>query len=204
MFKYEGLGCIYWHMVSKLLLAVGENIGQAKQSDERLRLLEHYDSIKSGLGAHKSPGDYGAFPFDPYSHTPAFAGVQQPGMTGQVKEDLISRFAELGVVVRSGRAHFRPRYLKRAEFFETARTWTVPGSETRTVDLPAGSLAFTLCGIPVVYRLGTTGGLRLHRRNDEPLSFDTPALDQEWSGRLFSRDPAIIRIEVEVDPGELR
>ncbi|MGR5470078.1 hypothetical protein ACPV51_22915, partial [Vibrio astriarenae] len=25
MFGYEGLGCIYWHMVSKLLLAVQEN-----------------------------------------------------------------------------------------------------------------------------------------------------------------------------------
>ena len=45
---------------------------------------------------------YGAFPTDPYSHTPAGKGAQQPGMTGQVKEDVISRFGELGVEVKNG------------------------------------------------------------------------------------------------------
>ena len=30
-YKYEGLGSIYWHMVSKLLLAVGENIRSVSQ-----------------------------------------------------------------------------------------------------------------------------------------------------------------------------
>ncbi len=38
---------------------------------------------------------YGAIPTDPYSHTPGFAGAQQPGMTGPVKED-ICRLGELG------------------------------------------------------------------------------------------------------------
>lgn len=31
MFGFEGLGCIYWHMVSKLLLAVEENFFAALQ-----------------------------------------------------------------------------------------------------------------------------------------------------------------------------
>ena len=55
-----------------------------------------------GIGVNKSPELYGAFPTDPYSHTPAGKGAQQPGMTGQVKEDVISRFGELGVEVNNG------------------------------------------------------------------------------------------------------
>ncbi len=74
MYKYEGLGCIYWHMVSKLLLATAEVIVEAARSgtdkatmDE---LLGHFDEIEEGLGVHKTPASYGAFPTDPYSHTP--------------------------------------------------------------------------------------------------------------------------------------
>ena len=96
MFGFEGLGCIYWHMVSKLLLVTGEIAGQAGEENPSLcaALLAHYDAIKAGIGAHKSPEEYGAFPTDPYSHTTGFSGVQQPGMTGLVKEELLSRLEE--------------------------------------------------------------------------------------------------------------
>ena len=103
-FGYEGLGSIYWHMVSKLLLAVQENCLMAVKNneDEALigRLLDHYYEIQAGIGVHKSPELYGAFPTDPYSHTPGGKGAQQPGMTGQVKEDVLSRIGELGVFVK--------------------------------------------------------------------------------------------------------
>ena len=93
MYKYEGLGCTYWHMVSKLLLATAEVIKSADDGgvgrDALSPLLERFDDIKEGLGLHMSPAEYGAFPVDPYSHTTGFSGVQQPGMTGQVKEDVI-------------------------------------------------------------------------------------------------------------------
>ena len=98
-YKYEGLGCIYWHMVSKLLLAVQENYYRALQVKEEKAILAelraYYYAIRAGLGLAKSPDLYGGFPTDPYSHTPGHTGAQQPGMTGQVKEDIISRFAEL-------------------------------------------------------------------------------------------------------------
>ena len=55
-------------------------------------LAEQYYEAWNGLGIHKSPDVYGAFSTDPYSHTPYHRGAQQPGMTGQVKEDVISRF----------------------------------------------------------------------------------------------------------------
>jgi len=57
---------------------------------------------------HKPPARHGAIPTDPYSHTTGFAGAQQPGMTGQVKEDLLTRMSELGLHIEAGRISFRP------------------------------------------------------------------------------------------------
>ena len=82
------------------------------------KLLEHYYEISEGIGVHKSPTLYGAFPTDPYSHTPANKGAQQPGMTGQVKEDILSRFGELGVYVNNGKLLFNPRLLRVDEFLK--------------------------------------------------------------------------------------
>ena len=119
-YGYEGLGSIYWHMVSKLLLAVQESCLEAifNKEDEIMigHLLEHFYEINEGIGVHKSPELYGAFPTDPYSHTPGGKGAQQPGMTGQVKEDVITRFGELGVFVKHGKLYFNPCLLRKEEF----------------------------------------------------------------------------------------
>ena len=133
-YKYEGLGCIYWHMVSKLLLAVGECIQSSRLiASLPHRLISHYCEIREGIGSHKTPAEYGSFPFDAYSHTPAMSGVQQPGMTGQVKEDIISRFFELGVQVQNGEITFCPTMLTDADFCD-------------------GELRFTYCGTEIIYR----------------------------------------------------
>jgi len=206
MYKYEGIGCIYWHMVSKLLLAVGEVLADAPGAAPAVRegLLAHYAGIKAGLGATKSPADYGAFPTDPYSHTPGFAGVQQPGMTGQVKEDIISRFAELGVRVEDGRLRFEPRFLRRGEFGADAGDWRRAGAEGEQLErLEAGTLAFTLCGVPVVYRAAQAARIRVHGDSGEARWVDGAELDPAQSAALFGRDGAIHRIEVEVDSGRL-
>ena len=39
---------------------------------------------------------------DAYSHTPYKSGAKQPGMTGQVKEEIITRMGELGCFVEDG------------------------------------------------------------------------------------------------------
>jgi hypothetical protein len=60
-----------------------------------MRLASQYRHVRAGLGFTRSAAAFGAFPTDPYSHTPAHAGRQQPGMTGQVKEEILTRFGEL-------------------------------------------------------------------------------------------------------------
>ncbi|MGK2927519.1 MAG: hypothetical protein ACSLE2_18050, partial [Lysobacterales bacterium] len=127
MYKYEGIGCIYWHMVSKLALAISEVLRRASSrgGDANLvdSLYECLERVREGLGLHATPARYGAFPLDPYSHTPGFAGAQQPGMTGQVKEDIISRFSELGISVNAGEIAFEPVTLKRGEFLCEPAAW---------------------------------------------------------------------------------
>ena len=85
-FAFEGLGSIYWHMVSKLLLATEECTVKAMEGGKDAATAEalkaaYYD-IRRGLGFNKSPAEYGAFPTDPYSHTPAGQGAKQPGHDG--------------------------------------------------------------------------------------------------------------------------
>jgi hypothetical protein len=64
-FGYEGLGSIYWHMISKLLLAVQENFFaavDAGRTEESQRLRDIYYDVRSGISFNKSPDVYGAFP----------------------------------------------------------------------------------------------------------------------------------------------
>jgi hypothetical protein len=203
MYKYEGLGCIYWHMVSKLLLATGEVIAAAVDggTDASLvgRLGACFREIRDGLGVHKPPAEYGAFPVDPYSHTPEFAGVQQPGLTGQVKEDLITRFWQLGVRVAQGEVAFEPVMLGRDEFVQEPACWSYStGGPKLTEELPAGSLAFTLCGVPVVYRLADSARLQVFGDKGPPTVIPGTRLGPALSQSLFGREQRITKLVVDV------
>ena len=148
-YGYEGLGSIYWHMVSKLRLAVAEVYLEAARADAHEatldRLAERYYDICEGLGVHKSPAVHGAIPTEPYSHTPGGGGARQPGLTGQVKEDVLARWAELGVCVEQGGIEFRPALLRRTELTPGPRTfaWVDLEGRARSMDLDTGTLAFT-------------------------------------------------------------
>ncbi|KAF0227049.1 MAG: hypothetical protein FD133_673 [Erysipelotrichaceae bacterium] len=202
-YKYEGLGSIYWHMVSKLVLATQENFedvySQKGLNEEALALLNGYRSSKAGIGIEKSPDVYGAFPTDAYSHTPSFSGVQQPGLTGQVKEDFITRFGELGVKVKDGFVHFDPVLLEKSEFLSKKQAWSLPRSgddvENETILLDKNSLGFTFCTIPVIYTLSDHKKCVVTFFDKTEKSFDD-ALDLETSHSIFNRDGKIDRIEV--------
>lgn len=209
-FGYEGLGSIYWHMVSKLQLAVQECCLRAiedNESEETIgRLLEHYYEINEGIGLHKSPDLYGAFPTDPYSHTPAGRGAQQPGMTGQVKEDILSRFGELGVFIREGRLCFDPCLLRKEEFIKQPETFEYVDvhSEQQQIPLETGSLCFTFCQAPVVYRIAEHDAIEVIRHHQASARFESLTLDASISEQVFARTGEVLRINVQVDASRLR
>jgi hypothetical protein len=208
-FAYEGLGSIYWHMVSKLLLAVQECYLRARDAGEPsatlAALAAAYDDVRAGLGFHKTPAEFGAFPTDPYSHTPAHAGAQQPGMTGQVKEDVLARLGELGVDLRAGRLGFAPTLLAREEFLEGPATVTVRAiGGAAELQLDPGTLAFTFCQVPVVYRL-VDGDARVEvtGRDGSARVFEDAFLDADASREVFERRGTVARIEVAVPASAL-
>lgn len=209
-YGYEGLGSIYWHMVSKLQLAVQEVCLQAVQKEESAevigKLLEHYYEINAGVGVHKSPMLYGAFPTDPYSHTPAGKGAQQPGMTGQVKEDILSRFGELGVFVKEGCILFNPCLLRKDEFTQQDRMfhYVTVQKEHRSFAPEPGSLCFTFCQVPVIYRLSQNNHLEIEKENGQMMTGETLQLDKETSLNIFNRTGVVTKITVYINESILK
>jgi hypothetical protein len=192
-YGYEGLGCIYWHMVSKLLLATQEAVlsGVNAQTPKSAlgRLVDHYYEIRAGIGINKSPELYGAFPTDAYSHTPGNAGVQQPGMTGQVKEDILNRWAELGLQVENGLLTINPYILNPAEFLLEAQTFRYVDAlgHWQKAEVNLGELAFTYCGVLFRYQKGNHPSMHVKLQDGKTLDLETNVLPQEWSEALFNR-----------------
>jgi hypothetical protein len=202
MYGYEGIGCIYWHMVAKLLVAVQEVFKRAVVSGEPDAIIdqlrERYYDIRAGLGFTKSPDKYGAFPLDPYSHTPGFAGARQPGMTGQVKEEILTRWGELGVHVLEGRIAFDPALLQKGEFLRDSSEFSYVDSsgETQSIPLDPGSLAFTFCQVPVIYADGDRPRITVISADGTESSIEGNALPRDVSAEVFERTGHIGKIVV--------
>jgi hypothetical protein len=201
-YKYEGLGSIYWHMVSKLLLAVQEVYFNAKSNpDEKEKLKKIYYDIREGIAAETSPEKYGAFPTDPYSHTPSFAGVQQPGMTGKVKEDIISRLHEIGITIKSGKIIINPSLVKAEEFTKKAESFVyydLCGTEQK-INCGDKSIAFTFCQVPFTYKLSNASKLIVRMQNDEQIRINGLELGESLSQSIFNRKGNIKQVEVFLD-----
>jgi hypothetical protein len=201
-FAYEGLGSIYWHMVSKLLLALQEVCTKAAyggtDAETQQELHKHFHAIKKGIGVHKPAQLYGAFPTDPYSHTPFGKGAQQPGMTGQVKEDILSRLGELGVSVVSGRLMFNPVLLAKEEFIKNSKEVSlinVTGRQQQ-ISIPQNGLLFTLCQVPVIYVLGEKEGLELQYHHGLVTKKEKSILSEAETVQVFTRSGEIDSITV--------
>ncbi len=201
-FMFEGLGSVFWHMTSKFLLAVQACHLRARDPEIGADLARFYDEAREGLGSRKTPDVFGAFPVDPHSHSPRHRGAQQPGMTGQAKEDILLRFGELGVEVRDGCLRFEPRLLHRDEFLEDPFRFTsldIDGSEAAW-DLPAGSLAFTCCQVPVCYRLGDQPSIQLERADGTLDVVEGTELSPEASADIAGRRGTYRRLTVTIPP----
>lgn len=201
-YAYEGLGSIYWHMVSKLQLAVQEYCLKSSKNNEseevKNRLSAHYCKINEGIGVHKSPTVYGAFPTDPYSHTPAGKGAKQPGMTGQVKEDILSRFGELGVSVSGGKIAFNPCLLKKEEMLSQSKIFRYidVNQQEKEIALEKESLGFTRCQTPVIYKMADKESVKIDFSDDNTLEINDLNLSEEVSKMIFERSGKVQRVTV--------
>jgi len=209
-YGYEGLGSIYWHMVSKLLLSVQEACLQAISNNESPeiigKLLDHYYEIHAGIGVHKPPKLYGAFPTDPYSHTPSGKGAQQPGMTGQVKEDILCRFGELGVFVKEGKLQFYPCLLRKREFLNQEKEFIYIDihQKQNSVTLSEKTLAFTYSQVPVIYQIAEDNSIEIFNNDNTVNRLDGLIIDVNTSEKIFKRTGEITLLKVSIQESILK
>ena len=210
MYAYEGIGCIYWHMVAKLLLATQDLVMGADRDrlapPVRDELAKMYYRIRAGLGYEKTVAEFGAFPTDPYSHTPARGGAKQPGLTGQVKEEILTRAGELGIRVERGGVRFEPRLLRADEFLGRPDVFHYHDrqGQARSLALSFGQLAFTVCQVPVVYARGADQPwLRVVFADGTTAQRTGNRLDADLGAELFARTGRIERIQVGIPDHDL-
>ena len=202
MFSYEGIGSIYWHMVAKLLLGVQESFfyfHKSSSSKQRLTDLGNlYYKIRKGLSSSKTPNQYGAFPFDPYSHSPAHSGAQQPGMTGQVKEEILTRFGELGCFIINGAIVFSPILLRKSEFLLKSKIFNYYNifNDKSEIRVKKNQLAFIFNQVPIIYDINQQirEEIKIDYLNGETKLLLGSKINFEISKEVFSRKGLISKI----------
>ncbi len=197
-FAFEGLGSIYWHMISKLLLAVQETVQRTQMQASTQGLLERYTDIRAGQCFNKSAEEYGAFPTDPYSHTPAGQGAKQPGMSGMVKEEILARQAELGYTIAEGSIVFDFLLFNRKELLAQPSTFRYLALDGiwQDLPLPVESCAYTICQVPVIIHAGTIAEVHIYYADGRIIEIKGHRLDIETSRHIFERDGFVHHLEV--------
>ncbi len=100
-----------------------------------------------------------------------------------------------------GNVIFNPRLLRREEFLDSARefTYTDLNKEVKTIQLEEGSMCFTYCQIPIVYKLNGDTGTQVIYNDDSTKDFNALQLDLETSKSVFKRTGDINRIIVSLN-----
>ena len=127
-------------------------------------------------------------------------------MTGQVKEDILTRIGELGVNMKDGKLHFKHSLLHKTEFLsqDTVATFILFDGNEKKVTLDNGSLAFTVCQVPVIYKIDATNKIELSYKNGTKETLETLELNNEQSNKIFHRTGAIEQVMVFLKKNELR
>jgi hypothetical protein len=129
-------------------------------------------------------------------------------MTGLVKEEVLTRFGELGVRVSEGAVKFELALLRAREFVASPQTFRfldVDG-QWRELTVPESGLAFTWCQVPFVYRLDDSvaePAVTLSLVDGSHRTLTGLLLPAELSAEIFSRSGRIRQVELVVRRSQL-
>ena len=121
-------------------------------------------------------------------------------MTGQVKEEVLTRFGELGLRVADGGVRIEPGLLRAREFVREARKFrylTVDG-DWQEIDVPVAGLAFTWCQVPLVYQLddAAEASLAITSKDGDTQTLSQLFLSPDTAAELFQRSGNIRQLTV--------
>jgi hypothetical protein len=117
-----------------------------------------------------------------------------------VKEDVISRIGELGVIIREGKIVFEPALLNEDEILEHKQQFeyfSLDG-ESQEISLDENELGFTLCQVPVVYTFSDENTITVTFDDDTVETIIGNTLDQRLSSLIFTRSGDINLVEVNI------
>jgi hypothetical protein len=155
--------------------------------------LDHAGVLQAvGLGYQKDPTAYGAIPTDCYSHTPGHAGAQQPGMTGQVKEEVLTRFGELGLRVVAGQLRLMPGLIAPDEVFPSGH------------EGGRGQARFTFCSVPMAITEGDSDSVVVVYTDDTREAAGSLGLSIQHSRQVLARSERISRVEWTIGPDAMQ
>ncbi len=175
MYKFEGIGCVYWHQNAKFALGILETAQNAILKGEDItEIYKAYNKLLEGFIYRKTPEECSAIPIEPYSHTSFNNKSEQPGMTGQVKESVIMRRGEMGVRVLDGKISFEEKFLRPDEFLEN------------------NEINFTCYGVKCVYKKSTKKGIVINGTD----KFNSYTINEAVSEKIFNRTNEIELIEI--------
>jgi hypothetical protein len=121
-------------------------------------------------------------------------------MTGQVKEEILTRAGELGVQAVGGRIRFDPALLDDAEFCEDGGDFEYIDAlgQAASWRMPRRSVGFTCCGTPVCYVRGPESRIRVERADGRAAAREGSGLTLAESAEVLTRSGEILRITVTV------
>lgn len=121
-------------------------------------------------------------------------------MTGQVKEEILTRLGELGVQIEGGCLRFNPTLLTTHEFFKTSHVFQYidVNGEIQAWMLDAMTLAFTAFQTPICYQLADQPSITVNRVDGEILVIAGNQLPSAECKALFARNHVIQSITVKI------
>ena len=123
-------------------------------------------------------------------------------MTGQVKEDIISRFGELGVIIENGQIVIKPRLLRKSEFLRVPEDYHFISveKEIATISLAENTLAFTFCQVPFIYHYARQCSINITKTNGTGFQTEDLKIDILTSKEIFDRTGVVKKVDVYLCP----
>jgi hypothetical protein len=121
-------------------------------------------------------------------------------MTGMVKEEILTRQAELGLTIEDGYIIFNPLLVDHAEFLTVPSTFTftnVMGNK-QDVELVPGSIAYSLCQTPIILQAGGQAEIQVNFADGRVQIIPGHRLNQTISRHVFQRDGAVQKLIVKI------
>jgi len=96
---------------------------------------------------------------------------------------------------------FTPGLMREEEFLRSPSVFEYVGldGEPHSLPLDVGTLAFTYCQVPIVYRLGDSPVIKVTEANDTTRSIPGSRLDRVSSQSIFFRKSEVTLVEVMLD-----